>query len=150
MKLNKALYRLKKSLREWNITLDIYLCRDLKMTRLKTEHCIYVRFTEDRSQYLILAVYVDDLIIPGSIQATTDNFKSQSFRRFQCNNFGGLDSILNIKITRSMVGGLFLSQYLYIEDMLKRFAKSVGSITTKFNDSVTPMNHKSGFIKMVL
>ena len=76
MKLNRALYGLKQSPREWNITLDNNLCRDLKMNRLKTEQCIYVRFTEDRSKYLILGVYVDDLIVTGSTEATADNFKS--------------------------------------------------------------------------
>ena len=34
------------------------------MTRLKTEQCIYVGFDEDdRSEYIILALYVDDLVI---------------------------------------------------------------------------------------
>ena len=45
LKLNKALYGLKQCPREWDATLDTYLCHDLKMTRLKTEQCIYVRFT---------------------------------------------------------------------------------------------------------
>ena len=36
------------------------------MTRLRTEQCIYVRFNEDRSEYIILAVYVNDLVIAGT------------------------------------------------------------------------------------
>ena len=90
-------------------------------------------------------VHVDDLIIAGSIQATVDNFKSQLLRRFQCNDLGALDRILNMKITRTVGGGLFLSQSLYIKyikDMLKRFAEFVGSKSTKLNHSVTPMDHK--------
>ena len=47
---------------------DNYLCRDLKMTSLKSEQSIYVRFTEDRSQYLILGVNVDGIIIAGPLQ----------------------------------------------------------------------------------
>ena len=42
LKLNKALFGLKQSPREWNATLDKHLFRDLKMTRLKTEQCIYL------------------------------------------------------------------------------------------------------------
>ena len=38
------------------------------MTRLKTEHIVYVRFIEERSEYIILAVYVDDLVIAGTTQ----------------------------------------------------------------------------------
>ena len=75
LKLNNALYGLKQSHRKWNAALDTYPCHDLKMTRLRTEQCIYVRFTEDRSQYIIVGVYVDDLIIAGSTQATVDTFK---------------------------------------------------------------------------
>ena len=78
LKLKKALYGLKQSI------LDKYLNRDLKMTCLNTDLCFYVRFAEDRSQYLMLQVYVDDLIIAGSTQATVDTFKSQFLRRFQC------------------------------------------------------------------
>ena len=68
LKLNKALYGLKQSPRECNIALHKFLMEDLKMTRLKTEQCIYVRFNEDRSEYIILAVYVDDLVIAESTQ----------------------------------------------------------------------------------
>ena len=66
LKLNKALYGLKQSPREWNVALDRFLLEDLKMTRLKTEQCIYVRFNEDRSEYIILAVCVNDLVIAGT------------------------------------------------------------------------------------
>ena len=64
--LNKALYGLKQSPREWNETLDKFLREDLRMTRLTTEQCIYVCFNEDRSEYIILAVYMDDLVIAGT------------------------------------------------------------------------------------
>ena len=60
LKLNIALYGLKQSLREWNMVLDEFLREDLKMNRLKTEQCIYVRYNEDRSEYIVLAVYVVD------------------------------------------------------------------------------------------
>ena len=63
LKLNKALYGLKQSPREWNMALDKFLREDLKMSRLKTEQCIYIRFNADRSEYIILAVYVDDLVM---------------------------------------------------------------------------------------
>ena len=56
----KTQYGLKQSPREWNETLDTFLRLELKMTRLKTVQCIYVRFIEDRFDYIILAVYVDE------------------------------------------------------------------------------------------
>ena len=47
------------------------------MTRLKTEQCIYVRFNEDRSEYIILAVYMDDLVIAGTTRVAIMKFKQQ-------------------------------------------------------------------------
>ena len=61
------------------------------MTRLKTLQCIYVRFTEDCSQYLIVGVYVDDLIIAVSTQATVETFKQQHLKQLQCKDLGALD-----------------------------------------------------------
>ena len=86
--LNKTLYGLKQSPREWNETLDNFLRLELKMTRLKTEQCIYVRFNEDRSEYIILAVYVDDLVIAGTTQEAIMKFKQQITAKFECKDLG--------------------------------------------------------------
>ena len=75
LKLNKALYGLKQSPREWNETLDTFLRLEFKMTRLKTKHCIYERFHEDRSEYIILALYVDGLVKPSTTQVAIMKFK---------------------------------------------------------------------------
>ena len=63
-----------------------------------------MRFTEKRSQYHIVGVYIDDLIIPGLTQATVDTFKKQLLKRFQCKDLGALDRILNMKITHTAEG----------------------------------------------
>ena len=55
LKLSKAIYGLNQSPREWTETLDKFLRLEFKMARLKTEQCIYVRFNEDRSEYIILS-----------------------------------------------------------------------------------------------
>ena len=75
LKLNKALYGLKQAPREWNETLDTLLRDVLRMTRLKIEQCIYKSSNEDISEYIILAVYVDDLIIAGTTQEAIMKFK---------------------------------------------------------------------------
>ena len=77
------------------------------MTRLKTEQCI--RFNEDRSEYTILAVYVDDLVIAGTTQEAIMKFKQQITAKFECKDFGELDRILNMEVTRTGEEGLFLS-----------------------------------------
>ena len=41
----------------------MFLREELKLTRLKTKQCFYVRINEDRSEYIILALYVDGLVL---------------------------------------------------------------------------------------
>ena len=142
LKLNKALYGLKQSPREWNETLDKFLREDLRMTRLKTEQCIYVRFNEDRSEYIILAVYVDDLVIAGTTQEAIMKFKQQITAKFECKDLGELDRILNMEVTRTVEGGLFLSQSLYVKDVLEKFKQYLPEKGSKFNGAETPMDSK--------
>ena len=86
------------------MALDKFLRENLKMTRLKTEHCIYVRFNENRSEYIILAVYADDLFIAGMTQKAITNFKQQITAKYVCKDIGALDRIL-----KSITGGRIVS-----------------------------------------
>ena len=61
------------------------------MTRLKTEQCIYLRFNEDRFEYIILSVYVDDLVIAGANQEAIMKIKQQrSLRNSNVRTWGSL------------------------------------------------------------
>ena len=88
-------------------------------------------------------MYVDDLIIAESTQATVDTFKQQLLKptnqAYQCKDLGAPDRILKMKIARTAGGGLFLSQSLYVKDLLKPFAEHIGAKTTMSNDSITLM-----------
>ena len=80
------------------------------MTRLKAEQCIYIRFDEERSEYIVLAMYVDDLVIAATTQKTIMKFKQQITAKYESKDLGELDRILNMEITRTAEGGLFLLQ----------------------------------------
>ena len=71
------------------------------MSRLKTEQCIYVHFNEDRSEYIILAVLVDDLVIAGTNQEAIMKFKQQITAKIECKDLGELDRILNTEVTHT-------------------------------------------------
>ena len=132
-------YDLKESPREWNDTLDKFLCPDLKMKRLTTEQLICT-FTCD----LLSGSVVDDLIISGPTLAMMGTFKQQLQlnKRFEYKDLGKLDRILNIKVNWTAGGGLYLPQVIYMTDSLKRFATHIRAKTTKLNNSVTHMDHK--------
>ena len=124
------------------MALDNFLREDLKMTRLKTEQCIYERFNDDRSEYNIMAVYVDDLVIAGSTQTAITTFKQQITAKYDCKNLGALDRILNMEVMHTKKGGLSLSLSLYIQNVLGRFKTHLPGPSTRLNGAETPMDHR--------
>ncbi|GAA0158182.1 hypothetical protein LIER_15276 [Lithospermum erythrorhizon] len=62
-KLQTSLYGLKQAPTQWNITFDNFMKR-LKFERCKTDHCCYMRRFE--KDYIILFLYVDDMMIVGA------------------------------------------------------------------------------------
>ena len=106
---------------------------DRSETRLKTEQCIYVRFNEDRSEYIILAVYADDLLIAGSTQKAFATFNQQIIAKYDGKDLGALVTILNMEVVRTKEGELFLSQFLYIQDVLGRYKTYLPGPSTRLN-----------------
>ena len=70
MKLNKALYGLKQAPRLWNKTLVNFL-NNLKFQQLITDKCIFV------NKDLIIAIYVDDIVIIGRKNHISNRFKTK-------------------------------------------------------------------------
>lgn len=62
-KLKRAMYGLKQSGRAWNDTIDKKL-KEYGMRRLNADPCVYMKKEQDK--ILIVAVYVDDLLILGN------------------------------------------------------------------------------------
>lgn len=61
--LEKFLYGLKQSGRNWNKTLHDYLCQN-NFVRNPADHCVYKRETEHEK--LRILIWVDDLVIAAS------------------------------------------------------------------------------------
>jgi hypothetical protein len=81
---------------------------------------VYVKNTT--SGYVIVCLYVDDMLIMGSdndiIKATQKMLNS----KFDMEDLGVADVILGIKITRTS-DGLILSQSHYIKKILEKFGR---------------------------
>ena len=73
----------------------------IKMSRLKTGQFTYVRFNEDRSEYIVLAVYVDDLMIEPSSKKVITTFQQQITAKYDCKDLGALDRILNMEVVHT-------------------------------------------------
>jgi hypothetical protein len=113
LKLKKALYGLKQASRSWNKTLVKYLL-EIKFRQLKSDNCIFF------NNSLIIAVYVDDILILGQTLDLIQEFKSQLFQKFKARDLGELKNVLGISIERR--GDLILiNQKTYIEKLINKF-----------------------------
>lgn len=74
LRLKKAVYGLRQAPREWNAKLDTSLV-SLGFEKCPLEHALYRR--GDAASYLLVGVYVDDLVITGTNADEIEVFKTQ-------------------------------------------------------------------------
>ncbi|KAG9450795.1 hypothetical protein H6P81_010760 [Aristolochia fimbriata] len=119
-KLNKSLYGLKQSLRQWYKRFDRFM-KDQKYTRSKYDNCVYLRKLQDRS-YIYLLLYVDDMLIAAKSQVEIDRLKAQLNKEFEMEDLGEAKKILGMEISMNRERGkLWLSQKQYLQKVLQRF-----------------------------
>ena len=70
-------------------------------------------------------------------------FKRQITTKYECKDLGELGRILNLEVTRTVEGGLFLSQSLYVKDVLEKLKQYLQAKGSKFDGAETPMDNKT-------
>ena len=123
-KLRKSLYGLKQSARCWNQTLDSFLTKN-GYRRSDADNCIYVKSIKDSNgfiSFVILAVYVDD-IIPVSNDINMLNAEKELLcKNFEMTDQGEIHFVLGMTINRDReTPTLYINQHKYLESMLERF-----------------------------
>ena len=84
------------------------------------DHCCYFKRLDDC--YIILLLYVDDMLIAGSNMAEIKKLKKQLSMEFAMKDLGIAKQILGMRIVRDRtVGTIELSQEGYIQKVLSRF-----------------------------
>ena len=63
-KLNKSLYGLKQSPRQWNKRFDDFMSR-IKFNRSKYDSCVYFKFITPNT-FVFLLLYVDDILLTSN------------------------------------------------------------------------------------
>lgn len=114
-KLNRAMYGLKQAGRQWNIKLDAALT-DFGMTRSNLDPCVY----HSKENDIILAIYVDDLIILWKSERCLKDIKVALNTRFKMTDLGRATNIVGIAIEYTD-GGIAIHQQHYIKSVLERF-----------------------------
>ena len=113
-KLNKALYGLRQAPRAWNERLNKVL-EQIKFKRCSKEPALYRKQEGDR--LLLVAVYVDDLLITGSDQSMLHGFKKEMSSNFEMSDLGLLTYYLGIEVHQER-GRITLQQGRYASKIL--------------------------------
>jgi hypothetical protein len=101
LKLRKALYGLRQAPRAWNAKLDRELIA-LGFVKSKMEHAVYRRSNKD--SFLLVGVYVDDLVISGPNVSDICQFKLEMKKKFSMSDLGLLSYYLGIEVKQEAEG----------------------------------------------
>lgn len=94
-KLLKGLYGLKQAGREWNHKLDEIL-KKIGFVRSRHDPCVYV--LKNKSDYVLLAVFVDDIVVSGSSEKIVYQVKQQIALNIEVVDKGPVDYFLGMEI----------------------------------------------------
>ena len=116
-KLNKSLYGLKQSGRNWNKLLHQYLT-EMSFRQSNADPCVFSKTMGN--EIIILLVWVDDIIIISSSSELLKSLKSKLSSRFNMKDLGELSSFLGIDfvITDDCIT---MSQSRYLSNVLQKF-----------------------------
>jgi hypothetical protein len=119
-RLKKRLYGLKQAPRQWYLKFDRFMTEQ-GYNRCHSDHCVYFKRLENGS-YIILLLYVDDMLVAGSNMQDINVLKKKLANSFAMKDLGAAKKILGMRITRDRKNRkLTLSQGEYTEKVLERF-----------------------------
>ena len=122
MKLRKSLYGLRQSPSVWNSTIDKDL-RKMGFTPTASDSCVYTKGSGNT--YIMLTLFVDDLLITGPSNAIMAEVRRELTEKFAMTDLGDVYQILGIEVKRVKAAGTIeLSQGQYTLSILKRFNMS--------------------------
>lgn len=114
-KLKKALYGLKRAPRAWNEKLNTIL-KELNFFKCSKEPSLYQKKEEEH--LLIVAVYVDDLLVTGSNMKMILDFKREMATKFEMRDLGILTYYLGIEVIKHK-DGVTLKQERYVSKIIE-------------------------------
>ena len=121
-RLNKSLYGLKQSGRNWNGVLHDFL-RENDFEQSLVDNCLYVKQSE--AEMIMILAWVDDLIIAVSSESMLGDVKNTLKSRFRMKDLGKLSYFLGIDFEQSVGDGIVKrNQKRYITKLLERFDMS--------------------------
>ena len=115
--LRRSIYGLKQSPRCWNTALDSHM-KSMKFVQTNGDPCLYV--SSDGA--VIVAVYVDDLMITGITEEKIQEVKRAIGGRFEVKDLGELHYFLAVKVVQDLnAGTVWLGQPTYAQNAVQQF-----------------------------
>lgn len=115
-RLKKSLYGLRQAPRAWYQTLSSALLR-FGFLQSQADHSLFIY--RRQGAFLLVLVYVDDIILTGSHKAVLESLVQHLKSTFVLKDLGALTYFLGIEVSRCREG-LLLSQHKYMVDLLRR------------------------------
>ena len=111
---------MKQAPRQWYKKFDSFMT-DNGYLRTTSDHCVFVKKYPD-GNFIILLLYVDDILIVGQDTIKISKLKSELSKSFAMKDLCLAKQILGIRIVRDrLLGLIWLSQENYIKKVLERF-----------------------------
>lgn len=141
-KLKRNLYGLKQAPRKWYLKFGKFMSEN-GYKRCHADYYCYHKTFDD--EYIILPLYVDDMLVAGSSIHEIDNLKKQLSKEFKMDDLGAVKQIIGTRITRNRKNHeLRFSQAEYVEKVLSRFnMKDAKPVNTPLVSSFRLYNENS-------
>ena len=117
-RLRKSIYGLKQSPRCWNQALDAQI-KLMGFKQSTSDPCIYTSTTESGG-LLVLAVYVDDILLAGKSQQKIAQVKADLRKLFQLKDMGELHYFLGVSVQQCSEE-IWIGQPTYTQAVIKKF-----------------------------
>ena len=116
-RLRKSIYGLKQAPRVWNQRIRRFL-KSIGFDQLYSDPCVYINKTTE----IIIAMWVDDLIIFGKDMASINTLKAQLNEEYEMKDIGELKYFLGIQVHRDRERKIIhISQAGYNRTVLERY-----------------------------
>ena len=118
-KLKRSIYWLKQSSRQWYLRFHKAVT-SYNFQMIEEDHCVYIKHFE--GNFVILSLYVDDILLAGNNLKSVLTIKKWLSSNFEMKDMGEAEYILAVKIQRDRSKIILsLSQESYINKILERF-----------------------------
>lgn len=138
-RLKKSLYGLKQSPRCWNFALDRHL-KQFGFKQSNADPCLYFGGSKEM---VLVAVYVDDIIIATEEDVTMREIKDHISQKFEAKDLGEVKSFLGIQVHQT-TDEIWIGQPAYTRSVLEKFGMCNSKPVATPVDSSTRLTYECG------